>query len=143
MPAIKDMNRIRDKWVRASGVAQPEYEAGINNPRSDWAAATAAAENNYTKGVQAAIQRGAFGKGVKATGSAAWKENALKKGGPRFAEGVRLSQDAYQRGFQPFADVIARTPLPARLPKGDPANINRVAVMAKALHDAKLQMQSK
>jgi hypothetical protein len=137
------MARIQQKWVDASSIAQGAYEFGVNNPRTDWGLATAAAEANYTKGVQSAIQRGAFGKGVKAAGAQKWKDNALRKGATRFAEGVRLSTDAYAKGFQPYADVIARTSLPARGPKGDPGNINRVAVMAKALHDAKLAIQGK
>lgn len=139
MANIKDMARITEKWQRASASAQPEYEAGIKNPKADWMTQTVAAEKNYNAGVQAAIGRGAFGKGVRSAGSGGWQAGALSKGLARWAQGISLSLDKYVKGFEPYRQVIASTTLPARGPKGDPANINRVAVIAKALHDAKVK----
>lgn len=141
MAEIKDVTRSAEKWRRRTETAGAEYEEGIRNPRADWADRTAAAEGNYEQGVQAAIQRKSFGKGVRKTGSAGWQEAALAKGPTRFAQGVAQSQDKYENGFRPFAETIAKLTLPPRGPKGDPKNINRVAVIAKALHERKLQLQ--
>ena len=69
MANIKSMNRITETWTRRAGAATPDYEAGVKNPRTDWEEATAAAEENYNAGVQAAINRGAFGSGVRAAGT--------------------------------------------------------------------------
>ncbi len=141
MPPIKSLSRSSTKWMRQSSAATPEYQAGVEDPKTDWATATAAAEANYNKGVQAAITRKAFGKGVKKAGTDAWKEAALKKGVVRWAAGIALAQDKYEQGFAPFRTVIENTKLPPRGPVGAPENINRVAVMAKALHDEKIKQQ--
>lgn len=138
MANIKPMSRITDAWKRRSQASTPDYEAGVRDPKTDWASAAAAAEDNYNKGVQAAISQKRFGKGIKNAGTEKWQQNALKKGVNRWAEGINLAEDAYVKGFSPYATVIANTKLPPRGPKGDPNNIQRVATMAKALHDAKI-----
>jgi len=142
MADIKSMDRTVEKWQRQSAVSQSEYEAGVNDPKSDWAKNTAAAENAYNQGVQAAISRKAFGKGVTKAGTARWKEQTLAKGASRWSQGISLSGDAYSTGFAPYREVIAKTVLPSRGAKGDSNNIQRVAVLAKALHDKKVSIQS-
>lgn len=142
MADIKPLARTKEKWKRQSAVSTPEYEAGVRDPKTDWSDATAAAEKNYNTGVQQAIQRGAFGRGVKKAGTAAWQEGALTKGTTRWAQGIAISEDKYAEGFAPYHDVISNLKLPARGPKGDPANIQRVAAVAKALHDKKIAIQS-
>lgn len=137
MPPVKSLDRISEKWKRQSSAAQTEYTQGIENPRRDWAQATAQAESSYEKGVQNSIQEKRFSKGVKNAGTAKWQENALKKGPTRWAEGISLSTDAYQAGFAPYRTIIENLNLPARGPKGDPANIQRVAKLAEALHAEK------
>lgn len=141
MPAIKDLSRIAEKWKRVASAASGEYREGVENPSADWATETAKAEKTYEEGVQNAINRKAFGKGVRKAGSEKWQRNAVEKGPERYRQGINLAQDAYQSGFEPFRQVIASTNLPARGPKGDPRNIERVAVMAKALHDKKLSLE--
>lgn len=143
MAAIKPLDRTMDKWIRQSQASQPEYEAGVNNPKSDWATQTAAAEKNYAQGVQAAIGRGAFGKGVKKAGTDKWKLNTIQKGSPRWAQGISLSGNAYIDGFSPYHSLISGLTLPPRGPKGDPKNIERVRVVADALHKKKLELQSR
>ena len=139
MPAIKSTEASAAKWARRAGNAGPEYEEGVRNPRKSWAAETAASAGAYEKGVQASIANKSFEKGVKAAGDSKWQTNAIEKGPARFQQGVNLGEDAYSKGFAPYRAVIANTALPKRGPKGDPNNINRVSVLAKALHDAKLQ----
>lgn len=139
MADIKSMDRITDSWERRSAASVQDYELGIRNPRKDWATETAAAEANYNKGVQAGISRKAFGKGVKDAGTQKWQENAIEKGTARWSQGISASKQAYIDGFTPYANVIKNTKLPPRGPKGDPGNINRVAVMSKALHDEKVR----
>jgi len=141
MPAVKSLDRISSKWARVAAVSQTEYEEGVKNPRTDWAEATKASEANYERGVQQAIQRKAFGKGVSKAGSQKWQNNTLEKGPARWAGGIQVSTQAYESGFAPFREVIQRTSLPARGPKGDPKNIQRVAVLADALHKEKLSRQ--
>lgn len=140
MVAIKSTSESASKWARRAGNAGPEYEAGVRSPRKDWAAETKAAEAAYEQGVQKSISEKRFGKGVENAGTAKWQQNAIEKGPLRYQQGVALAETAYQEGFDPFRQVIANTTLPARGPKGDPKNIQRVAIIAKNLHDAKLQL---
>jgi len=143
MAKIKDTSTIAEKWQRRAGSAGTEYEEGVRNPRADWATETAKAESNYEQGVQAGIQRKSFGKGVKKAGTDTWQKNSISKGPQRYSQGVALAGDKYAEGFAPFAQVIGATNLPARGPKGDPKNIQRVATMAKALHDKKIELEGR
>lgn len=138
MPAVKSLDRISSKWARVAAVSQQEFEDGVRNPRADWAETTRAAESNYERGVQTAIQRKSFGKGVAKAGTAKWQERTLSKGPNRWAEGIQKSRSAYESGFAPFREVIQRTTLPPRGPKGDPKNIQRVSAIAEALHAEKI-----
>lgn len=139
MANIKTLDRISNKWKRVASGAGAEYEDGVRNPKADWAVETRKAEAAYEAGVRAAIARKGFGKGVGRAGTEKWQANAIAKGPSRFSEGVALSTDEYASGFAPYREVIARTMLPDRKAKGDPANIQRVAILAKALHDEKIK----
>ncbi len=141
MANIKPLDRTVKKWIRQSESSEPEYRAGVENPSGDWAEKTAAAEQNYEAGVRAAISRKGFSKGVVAAGTAKWKRNTLEKGPSRWTQGIALGMDAYRKGFQPYHDKIASLVLPARGPKGDPKNIQRVTAVTTALHDLKKQLQ--
>lgn len=141
MPAIKSMANIVEKWMRVSAASEASYTEGIQNPRKDWAQEAAKAEANYKAAVVKAAGEGRFGIGVKAAGTSKWQENALAKGPARWSQGINLSADAYSTGFAPYRQVIESIKLPDRKPRGDPGNINRVAVMAAALHEAKIRMR--
>ncbi len=141
MPKVKSLARSSEKWARQSQTAQPEYKAGVEQTTKDWADNTTAAAANYTAGVQAAIADDRFAKGVAKAGTSKWRSNTLTKGPARWSQGIADSRPAYEAGFAPFRTVIENTTLPPRGPKGSPENINRVAVMASALHEAKLAQQ--
>lgn len=138
MADIKPLSKISNRWIRVSQVSQAEYEDGVKNPRRSWKDSTLAAESSYNKGVQQAISRKSFKAGVERAGDEKWQQGALNKGVSRWSEGIRLAQDNYEKGFAPYRAVIQNTELPARGPKGDPANIQRVATMADALHKEKI-----
>ena len=138
MPTIKPLDKIGEKWTRVASGAAVEYTEGVKNPRKDWKAETLKAASNYDSGVQRAIQNKSFEKGVNKSGTDEWQRGALEKGSARYGQGVSLAKDKYVRNFAPFHDVIANTTLPARGPKGDPKNIERVRVLADALHKRKL-----
>lgn len=137
MPPIKRAGDIAKKWGRVTPARADDYKLGVEDPRRDWADESEKAEPAFEAGVQAAISDKRYGKGVRRVGTAKWQEKARTKGADRFGPGVRGAEDEYEKGFAPFRDVIERTDLPPRGPKGDPRNLERVAIMAKALHDAK------
>lgn len=140
MAEIKSLARIVKKWTTVTPGRQDEYIEGVKAPRRDWETETIKAEAAYEAGLRASLADKRFGSGVKRVGSKKWKEKTLSKGPGRWAEGVSISGDDYARGFGPYAEVIAGLILPPRKATGDPANIARVAIIAKALHDKKLSM---
>lgn len=138
MPPVKSISAIQEKYGRVTPTRSEDYKLGISSPRKDWAQAAAAAEGNFKAGVTAAANAGMYGKGVNAAGTQKWKEKALAKGPGRFSEGTMLAAPDYAKGFAKFRDVIEKTTLPARFPKGDPRNVERVRVISAELRRAKV-----
>jgi len=139
MAEIKSAAAIRDKWQRVTPGRVEDYKLGIKNPKRDWAAETKAAEGNWKAGVDAAQAKGLFGKGVEKAGSKKWQEKALKKGPGRFAEGVYIAGEDYEKGFAPYREAIAKADLGPRYPRRDPRNIERVKRIVDALVEEKLK----
>lgn len=137
MAEIKDVGRIANKWARVAPQRTQDYQEGISAPRRDWAQTAAAAQDTHTAAMQRAGTQKSYSRGVRAAGSQKWQARALAKGPGRFAEGVAISEGDYRSGFSPYAETIGRTTLPPRFPKGDPRNLQRVAVIATALHARK------
>lgn len=134
MPEIKSTSSIAQKWARVTPQRSQDYADGVQSPKRDWKAAAAAANDTYKAAVTKAANENRFAKGVNEAGTEKWQSRTLAKGPQRFVEGVQVAQGDYESGFAPYADVIRNTSLPPRFPKGDPRNLDRVAVLAKALN---------
>jgi hypothetical protein len=137
MPRIKPAAEIAAKWARVAPTRQQDYEQGVKDPSVAWAAPTAAAQDTYEAGVTEAIQTKRYARGVNAAGDETWRRKVGDQGAQRWAPGVRAAQADYEKGFAPMAAVIERTQLPPRGPRGDERNMQRAAVMAKALSEAR------
>lgn len=138
MAEIRSLAAIRDKWTRVTPGRTEDYKIGIQNPRRDWAEEAEAASDTYKAGVDAAHTKGLFQKGVRAAGTAKWKDKSLKKGPGRFAEGVYIAGPDYEKGFAPYREAIQAVDLGPRFPKRDPRNIDRVKRIVDALVAKKL-----
>ena len=138
MAEIRSMSQIRDKWTRVTPMRQEDYKLGIQNPRRDWQNETLEAKDNWKLGVDQAHAKGLFEKGVTAAGTAKWKENALKKGPGRFAEGVYMAGPEYEKGFRPYHAAIEACDLGPRYPRRDPRNLERVKRIVEAMIAVKL-----
>lgn len=138
MAKIRALAKIKEKYGRVTPGKGPELEAGLRDPKKNWHDETLAAAEAWTGGVEGAIARGAFAKGVGAVNQSDYLDPALKLGVKRYRDGVTYGTPKYGERFGPYRDVIEGTTLPPRGPVGDPANIERVRIMAAALHDAKV-----
>lgn len=138
MAKIRSMAKIKDKYGRVTPGKGPELEAGLRDPKKVWHDETLAAVEAWTGGVEGAIARDGFRKGVAAVDQSDYLDPALKLGVKRYRDGVTFGTPKYGEKFAPYRDVIEGTSLPPRGPVGDPANIERVRIMAAALHDAKV-----
>ncbi len=138
MAAIRSLTAISEKWGRVTPQRAPEYQAGVENPKKDWAKEAAAAKETWKTAITAAGARDAYGKGVAEAGTEKWKRGAVQKGPGRFAEGVQIAQPDYQKGFGKYHSVIEKTTLPPRFPKGDVRNLDRVKAISTAMRAAKV-----
>ena len=137
MAFIRSIDVISKKWATVTPARSEDYRVGIENPRKDWMNATAAAESAFEAGVQQAIAKKKFGKGVKLAGTETWQRGAIEKGTMRWGPGVAMAQGKYARGFAPFRDAIERATLPPRYARRDPRNLERVKAIVTALVNAK------
>jgi hypothetical protein len=135
---IKSVDVIAKKYASRGGTAGPDYADGVNTTQTDWATETANAADTYATGVQAAIGRGAFAKGVQNAGTDKWKRKAAGVGAQRFASGVQAAAPDYAKGVAPFLDTLRSLSLPKRLPKGDPGNNARSLAVQQALRAKKV-----
>lgn len=133
MAAIRGADFIAKKWATVTPQRAADYEAGVRDPRADWARNTAAAADAWKSGIQAAITKGLFAKGVARAGTAAWQEGSIEKGVPRWGAGVQLAEGKYLAGFAPYREAIARVSLPPRYARRDPRNLERVRAIVEAM----------
>jgi len=138
MANIKPIATIAQKWATVTPGRSSDYESGVKDTSVDWAGPTAAAESSWSDGVTSAIGEGRFSRGVSKAGTSKWRRKASDVGVSRWGPGVRAAQADYQAGFTPYREVIAGVALPPRYARGDPRNIDRVAKVATALHEAKI-----
>jgi len=137
MAFIRSIEHIAKKFALVTPGRTQDYQEGVENPRRDWSTATAASESAYESGVQQAIAKKRFGKGVKAAGTDTWQRGALEKGTQRWGPGVVLAEAKYARNFAPYRDAIERATLPPRYARRDPRNLDRVKAVVNALIAAK------
>jgi len=133
---IKPVEKIAEKWKAKASAASGDYKEGLSFPKHDQAEAAIAAEESYNSGVTEAIARGAFVKGVEAAGSAKWKNKSETVGAQRFTGGVTAAVDDFKKGVTQSISVLSGLDLPPRMPKGNPANLERVRIVNEALRKA-------
>lgn len=138
MPEIKPLGKIAKVWARRAAQASDEYKDGVLNPRRDWESSTVGAKEVYESALQESFGRNAFVQGVEKAGTKKWQLKASTLGPGRYSEGVRAAVGEFEEGFKPFHARIAATDLPPRGPKGSPENIERVRIIAEALHNEKI-----
>jgi len=134
---VKSADAAAKKWAARAGAAGGDYAAGVQNTQKDWAGATAGSAQAWATGVATAAQTGSFARGVNNAGTAKWKTKASGVGAQRYPQGVAAAQPFYQAGIGPVLQTLGGLTLPPRGPKGDPGNLQRVAVIDQALRKLK------
>ena len=137
MAGSKSASKAALKWKERTAVATQDYKDGVMNPRTSWQDATANAESTWISGVQEASSKGRFKSGVNKAGNQKWQDGAVTKGADRYAPGVALAEQDYERAMGDVISTIESVRLPQRYPKGDPRNLKRVEAISSALHKKK------
>jgi hypothetical protein len=134
---IKDTATSSARFSKNAGAAQPYYLDGVKGAGQKWKAAVDAADDTWAAGVQAAISRGAFKKGVGKAGADYYSSRASKLGGARYQQGVQEGAANWQEGFQPYADKLKSLSLSPGGPRGDARNQNRTIEVQIAMRQLK------
>ena len=132
-PAVKSVGMVAEKWARRVGGASQDYVAGAQGAGTRWQTASKAAEANYAAGTQDAITKKRYSKGVDTAGAGAYQAGVTEKGAVRYGPGAAASQQKFSTAIGPVLDVIGRTDLPPRGPRGAEGNYQRSAAVGKAL----------
>lgn len=132
-PSVPNVGRVAAKWARRVGGAAQDYAEGVRGASGKWQAAATAGAKNYQDGVTQAATQGRFARGVARAGDAKWQRNAQGKGADRYGPGAAAAEGDFSAAIGPVLEVIGRTDLPARGPKGSEGNYQRSTVVARAL----------
>ena len=135
---VKDVSTSATKFVQRAQNAAPDYQKGVQGAGGYWQTQAAASQDAYSQGVTAAITANRYSKGINTAGGQKYETNAAGKGAQRYPQGVAQAGPAWQNGFQKYATVLSSLNLPARSARGNPANSQRAAAVATALHNAKM-----
>lgn len=130
---VKDLGTLSTKFATRAAAASGDYKSGVESAGAAWEAGASSGESNYEQGVQAAINRKSFGKGVRRAGQAKYTKNAGTLGPQRYTQGVQNAKDAWAQGFAPVMQLISGMNLPARGPKRSPQNMARANYVAQQL----------
>lgn len=130
---MRDLGFLANKFATRAGAASNDYKSGVETAGADWEQGAVAGEDNYKAGVNDAMARGAFGKGVRKAGAAKYTKNASTLGPQRYQQGVANAKDEWSKGFAPVAQVLSGLNLPPKGPKRSPANQNRSNMVQTAL----------
>lgn len=135
---VKAAAASAQKYVTNAQAAAPAYTQGVQNAGPKWAQNTAASAQSWQQGVQQAAADGRFAAGVNTTSQAKYQTRASGVGANRYPQGVAGAAPAWQANTTPYLTTIANLTLPARSPKGSPANYQRVSAIGNALRAQKL-----
>lgn len=135
---IKSLEAIAGKYTSVTPGRASFYAEGVQSPKADWETMTKAAAGNWATGVQAAIGKQMFSKGVTAAGTGKWQRKAMSVGVDRWGAGVSAAGDDYKNGFSKYHGVLSSLKTTARKETGNPSNYQIVAQIGDALHKAKV-----
>ena len=136
---VKDLAKSSQKWGDRAASAATEFATNAAAAADIWGRNTQAAEGNYRQAISTGNVAIRFARGVgkaAAAGKFANKIRAVGQG--RYSEGVSAGKGDWQTGFEPYQQALANVTLPARKPRGDVGNLDRVKAVTSTLNAKRL-----
>jgi hypothetical protein len=127
---VKDAATAAAKFVARAQGAGADYSKGVANAGQNWQDKATAAKDSFAAGIQAAIGRDAYTKGIAKAGASRYTDRATNVGAQRYPQGVAGAGPQWQKNTQPYLDSMANLTLPVKRPRGDPGNLARVQAIA-------------
>lgn len=135
---MPELGSASQKFTKNGQSASQEYVQKAAAAANDWHVNTSASETNYERGVQEAIGRKAFARGVANAGPQAYSTAISTSAGSRFSDGISKAGAKWQKGFGQIAAKVQGIDIGPRGITGSPENKQRAAAMADAFRAAKL-----
>ena len=123
--ARKTPEQITAKFRQNMASAGPSYEFGVQNPSRPWEEAAAAGAQRWQVGVQEAISRNAFAKGVAGKGGK-WARKTTTVGVQRFTQAASSAAEEYGRQASKILSIAQ-------------ASADRVAAMPNSTFEERMQ----
>ncbi len=139
---VKSAEEVSKKWGEVTPGRSTYYESGTATAGADWEANTKNAAAAFLAGVTAGNIKQMFVGGVAKAGAAKYTRKTKDVGVSRFGQGVTAAIGDMKDGVAPFLETMAGLTLPARGPRGDASNVNRVTAIMVANHKKRLQLRA-
>jgi len=130
---VKPLSEIVDKWANVTPTRRTYLEQGIKRSADKWLNNSIAQDDAWKEGVQEAIAKDLRKKGLTEAAKKKYLERGTGPGPGRWAQGIGMAKDEYQRGMAPVIETLRATTLPPRYKKRDPRNLERVKAVVEAL----------
>ena len=130
------------KWGEVTPGRQQYYASETPAAASEWESKTIAAKAAFQAAVTAGNIGEMFSGGVKKAGAAKFSRKVTDVGINRFSQGVTAAVTDMQTGIEPMLATIAALTLPARAPRGSAGNLQRVQIIADALHKKRIAQRA-
>lgn len=135
---VKPLNEIVSKWVEVTPTRRTYFENGIKRSADKWLNNAIAQDDAWKEGVQEAIAKDLRRKGLNEDAKRKYLERGAGIGPGRWAQGIGIAKDEYQRGMAPVVEALRATTLPPRFKRRDPRNLERVRAVFEALTKLKV-----
>jgi len=139
---VKSVADVAAKYAEVTPGPQKYYEANASVAGVNWQAGTQAASKSFQQAITSGDMEKKFLGGIKRAGAEKYNRKVKDVGVARYGPGVQAAQTDYANGVSPYLDEISKLTLPARAPRGDVSNLQRSAVVAKALNAKRLALKA-
>lgn len=133
MPATRSAQESAQRWEQRASSAAADYASRASAAGTLWAQKAAASGQTWVAGVSGGGAQGRFTAGVNRAGAQGYSQGVTTKGQARYGQGVAVSQEKFATRIAPYLALIQQTTVPARAPRGSPANDAIVSTLNHAL----------
>jgi len=136
---VKTLADTVKRWVTEAPKRAEYYKLYTPAAAEFWEEKAVLAAPTYKAAVTAIDIDKRFAGGIRRVGAKKFKNKVERVGIDRYGPGIAAAEDYYKTGIDPFLKRLTEIDVPERKPRGDPANLKRVEVIFKELHDLRLK----
>lgn len=136
----KTATQSATKWAERAATAGGAYGEGARTTTKDQSANAIAAKTLWAAGVQEAVSKDRFAKGLQKSGKQGWLNGITEKGEMNYATGVssQSASSSYSANSGKYDGARNAAASMPRAAKGSPANLARVGAVVSALRAIKM-----